>query len=198
MQEDEGRRFRRRQPRGVGFGQTVARQPYAGARPRGGERGTGAVDDGDGNKPRDGAPAPPAVELTQIVGAHQPDEAHMRRAARQPEQSVVGVALADVGLDAGDDDARMGGDAAGLRHAFGERRQIGRPFQRIAGRRQPPDRVEPQAFQRDQAQQPMAGVGGIERTAEQANAVAGLAARQSGEGGAGGRGQGKLGMARRI
>ena len=41
----------------------------------------GPVDDRDRHHPGDLAPAPPAMEAREVVGAHDPDEAHARDSA---------------------------------------------------------------------------------------------------------------------
>ena len=91
----------------------------------------------------DVAPMLPAMEARQIVRAHDPDEAHAGATAREPGDGVVGVARADLRLEACDHDARMVGERAGGLHAQGERRQAVIRFEGIARRHEPPDLVEP-------------------------------------------------------
>ena len=89
-------------------------------------------------------PAAPARQLRQDVGAHEPDEAHAREAPQQPAQRVDGVARAEHRLDRGGDHAAAVGDAARGRQALAERRHAAVRLQRIAGRDQQPDLVQPQ------------------------------------------------------
>jgi hypothetical protein len=66
-----------------------------------------AIDDRDGHHLGDVAPALPAMEAAQIVGAHDPNEMHAGAAPDQISDGLVGVAGAQLGFEIGDVDARM-------------------------------------------------------------------------------------------
>src|SRR5690242_5773594 len=111
----------------------------------------------------------PAVEAREVVGAHDPDEGDAGAAALQPADGVIGVARADGSLDAGDDDAGMGGDAPGGAHPALERGQGVVVLERVAGRHQPPDAIEAEAAQGGQRGAAMALMRRVEAAAEQAD-----------------------------
>jgi hypothetical protein len=126
------------------------------------------------------------AELAQIVGAHEPYEACLGEAAPQFFQRVGRIARAEPRLDAGDLDAGVVGDLGGKRHALGERRHAGLVLQRILRRDEPPDLVEIEEMERQEADMPMPAMSGVERAAEQpdpAPAPVGEAPRQREEAG---------------
>src|SRR5262249_52945787 len=139
----------------------------------GGRRGGGrvaraeAVDDRDRHLLGDIAPILPKVKLGEIVGAHDPDETHRRKAAREPRDGVGGEACADRGFKIGDVDAWVRGHLARARHALGKRRKHARVFERVAGRDEPPHAVEPEPAHGEEAHRKMRLMRWIERAAEQ-------------------------------
>ena len=94
------------------------RRPETASRPRrrGCERAQGRarpIDDRDRGPVGDLPPAPPQMELAQIVRPHDPDEMRRRaRGARSQAMRIVGEARADLRLEAGDGDARIVGHRA--------------------------------------------------------------------------------------
>ena len=88
-------------------------------------------------------PALPAVKLAEIVGAHDPDEMDPRGAPLQPEDRLVGVARADLGLEAGDGNARICGSAgAPPRCAPAFRRARTGDLSGLPGVDEPPEVIE--------------------------------------------------------
>ena len=69
--------------------------------------------------------------------------------------------------------------ACGKPDALGQRRELARVLQRIAGRDDPPQLVERQPAQRDLGDQRMAGMRRVERAAEQADRHALLGMRHA-------------------
>src|SRR5262249_2198369 len=65
------------------------------------------VDDRDRHQPRNIAPALPAMETAQIVGAHDPDKTHARTTADQIGKNRKRIGDAEIGLEIGDVDAGM-------------------------------------------------------------------------------------------
>ena len=114
----------------------------------------------------------------EIVGAHDPDEAHFRRAPPQPGDRIIGVARADFRLEPGHGDARVVGQQTRRRDAVAHFLQFGRGFHRIAGGGQPPEPIQAHTPQREFGYEPMPFVRRIERAAEQAD---GLTGREAGE-----------------
>ena len=127
----------------------------------------GARDHGNHNIPRDLPPVAPAVELGEIVGPHQPDEAAARIAALQPAKGVDRVARAELALDRGRADRRAARLFAGRGEAGGERGHSLGGLERVARRNQPPDLVESQCVDREQTDRAMAAMRRVERAAEQ-------------------------------
>ena len=93
-------------------------------------------------------------------------------------QRVEAVALADLGFEPGHVDAGVRCHFARGDEALLERRQGVRVLERIARGDEPPDAVEAEPFQRQQARGAMARVRRIERTAEQADLHASRMRRQ--------------------
>ena len=172
-----GRRALVRQARRLVLGQAIAGQRLC----RGcGERAKTlwrTVDHGNGHLGGDAPPVLPAMELREIVSAHDPYEAHTRDPAAQMRDSVHSVASPDDSFETTDVDARVFGDVfCGLR-ALGQRMQRAVILQRIAGTEQPSHAVELEALDREQADGAVRHMRRIEGAAEQADA--GHAARRS-------------------
>ena len=89
---------------------------------------------------------------------------------REIRDGVVGVAGADLRLEAGDDDARIASDrraAASRREASGGRPRVS--FSGIAGADQPPDPIEADPLQGKLGRMDVPAVRRIERAAEEAD-----------------------------
>ena len=82
------------------------------------------------------------VEVAQIVGAHDPGEVDARIARLDQGQRVGRVAQMAAGLEGGHLDARIAGDVLGMPDALGERHQLTRVLQGIAGRDDPPELIQ--------------------------------------------------------
>ena len=91
---------------------------------------------------RDPLPVLPAMELREIVGAHDPYEAQAGSAAAQIIDRVDSVTCSDDGFETGDVDARIGGHVASRCARSSSSCRSAIVLQRIAGRHQPPDAVE--------------------------------------------------------
>src|SRR5665213_274542 len=127
----------------------------------------GTVDDRDRHFGRNASPILPAVELREIVSAHDPDQAQAGSAAAQICNRVEGIAGADDSFETADIDARIVGHQARSLGAFVEIVQAAVLLERIARGHQPPYPVEVQSLECKQADGAMRGVWRIERAAEQ-------------------------------
>jgi len=116
---------------------------------------------------RDLPPALPTVEIAQIVGAHDPDEADTGAARFQCGDRVEGEARAEPCLDIGDPDRRMSRKRAGSGHPLRDWCETRMGFQGVARRHHPPDRIEAKTLQRGESHQPVCLVWWIERASEQ-------------------------------
>jgi hypothetical protein len=121
------------------------------------------------NQPRYFAPLAPAVELRQIVRAHQPDEAVLRVAAAKGAEGVYRVSGAELPLDAGDADRRRVRSCQRRAVAAFKRRHPLRFLQRITGGDEPPHLVHPERLQRVEADPSMSAMGRIEGAAKEAD-----------------------------
>lgn len=124
----------------------------------------------NGGQPEHVFPTVPAADLSEVVGAHQPDEVGARKAPAQLAEGVGGEARAEPRLEIGDLDARMARQGPGALEAVAKRCHAFDRLQRILRRDQPPDLVEVETLQRLEADMVMAGMGGIEGAAQQADA----------------------------
>lgn len=118
---------------------------------------------------KDSRPTPPPGDLQEIVGTHDPHETPARVAALQLEERVGGVDRAEPGLEVRSFDAGMVGDLGRHRQALGKGRHAPAGLQRVLRRYEPPDLVQPQEVDRQEADMAMAVMGGIERAAEEAD-----------------------------
>ena len=125
---------------------------------------------GEGNPAHQLQPAKPARQLLEDVGPHQPDETHARELTQQPAQRVDCVARAEHRLNRAGDHAAAIRDVARGPQAPVERRHAAPRLQRIAGRHEQPDLIEPQSFACEIDDVAMALMRRIERAAEQADA----------------------------
>ncbi len=119
---------------------------------------------------RDIRPAAPAWQLHQIVRSHQPDEAHTRKTPPQRPQRIARVASPERPLDVGRDNAPTVRKPLGRRQPHRQRRHACCWLERITRRYEQPYLVQPQMPQCEVRDMLVAGVGGIEAAAEQADA----------------------------
>jgi len=112
-------------------------------------------------------PAAPVRKLLKIIRPHQPDEAGAGKPPAQRAQCVHRVARAEMALDVSRQDAPAIGDGACTGQSGGERRHAGGRFQRIAGRDEQPDLVQPEPLQRELGDMAVAGMGRVETAAQQ-------------------------------
>lgn len=136
-------------------------------------------DDRNRNLTGDVAPPFPAMELRQIVGAHQPDEAVIGVQPGQLGERIGGVARLDPLLDRRDADRRMPGYRTGGGHARLERGHAGLVLQGVAGRDHPPHFVKIERTQGMERQPPMPAMRRIERSAEKTDAFQGAVSQSS-------------------
>ena len=122
---------------------------------------------------KDFFPVLPAVNLGHVVGPHDPDESDAGKARRQRPDGVGRGLGAQGVLDGGDDEAWVARLPLGARHAGLERRHAVAALQGVLGADHPPDLVERQSLVGEQRNIAVAGVGRVERAAEQADAHAG-------------------------
>lgn len=115
----------------------------------------------------------PAVDLTEIVGAHQPYEARARIVAAQHGERVGGKPCAQPKFEIADEDARMIGDRARTGETFREGGHAARRLERVLRAHEPPDLIEIEKLERHEADMTVPGMRGIERAAEKSDATAG-------------------------
>src|ERR1700741_2351284 len=141
-----------------------------------GHAGTGlehtslARDHRHGQRTKDAAPTLPARDLNQIVAAHQPDEMNLGKVLFQNRDGIGGVGRAQRGFKIADDDERLARRLARGADALFEPRHALAWLQGILRRHQPPYVVEPELLQRKLARVHVAFMGGIERSAQEADA----------------------------
>src|SRR6516164_9181519 len=147
MQEQERGRPQGRKPRGVMLGPAPPTQRRPGWTGYGAQSRAWPVDDDDRHKISDRAPMPPAMELHEIVSAHDPDETDALSAPQDPGERVVRVAGANSPFNVGYEDARACAQAPGGVHAGAQPRQIRPRLERIPRRHQPPHAIEGKPLQ---------------------------------------------------
>ena len=118
----------------------------------------------------DPAPIVPAVKLCQVVGAHQPNEASIRKAAVKRSDSVHRIGTAQLTLDGGHPDRQTARYPLCGGEARRQRCHVLSRFERVARRDEPPDLIEAEQPSSVQAHPAMAAMGRVERAAEQADA----------------------------
>src|SRR5262245_22410278 len=124
------------------------------------------------------------MELRQIVRAHDPYEAHSGDATAQMRDRVDSIARSNDSFETADIDARILGNVLCSLRALGERTQGVVVLERIAGAEQPPDAVEFEPLDREQADGAMRRMRRIEGAAEQTDAHA-IGIERDGMGGRG-------------
>ena len=133
-----------------------------------------------GIRPAIVSPAAPAMEAGEAIRAHDPDEPHARTARDEvARESTVNVAPISSSNPVTSMRGRRATTRAAARRAAIGGKSLG-VFKRIAGRHHPPDAVEPQPFQRKQADMPVPRMRRIERAAVEADPQAGRMGRQRG------------------
>src|SRR5262249_6540440 len=151
-------------------GDARAGEGLAGGAGAGREAGSEPVDHSDRHHGGDAAPSLPAMEATQIVGTHDPDETHARTVLPQIRDGLVGIRRADLRFQIGDIDARVVRERLGSDDAPGKRGKPAGVFEWISGRHQPPDPVEIEPLHGEQTGAEMRLVRRIERAAEETDA----------------------------
>ena len=114
-------------------------------------------------------PAFPAMQVRQVVGAHEPDKANAGKPLCHSAEAVACALCRKPHFQVRDPDARMSHDSPCPRHAL---RQWGGPafLQRIARRHQPPHLVEGKSLQGFPGDMRMTLMGRIKRPAKQPDA----------------------------
>ncbi len=133
----------------------------------------GARHNGKCRVPDDVHPAPPARQLLQIVGAHQPDERGARKTPPQCAQRIVGETRRQMPFDVGGDHPRpkpaRGRKPARARQPCRERGHAVFRLQRVARRHQQPDLLQPKPPHRRPHDIQMPGMCRIEAAAKEAD-----------------------------
>ena len=133
----------------------------------------GPVDDGNRHLDRDLAPMLPVLEGCEIVGTHDPDEAHIPIARLQKSERRGCKRRTQFNFKAGDFHFWAARKSSARLHARGLRRQSSIGFERITWRHDPPELIELQAFDGGFSNDPVAIVGRVERAAHDADALTG-------------------------
>ena len=176
----------------VGEGRRVSRLQARGAQAQRGPTGQRTVivgrpgHHGKWNCGHHRPPMPPTRQLLQIIRPHQPDEAGMGEAHAELAQGIDGVAGAKSGFDIGGDYVAAIAEGAGAGQPVGQRAHAFRRFERVARGDQQPDLIQPQAAFGHGGDVQMAGMGGVEGPAEQADAQTPAVAERADLGMAGG------------
>src|SRR4051812_42655841 len=97
----------------------------------------------------------------------------MRKVPVQACKCLCRKAGVQLALDIRDDDSRMPGDQVAADQPLFQRRHVACRFERILRADQPPDVIEAEQLQRQQADMAVAVMGWVERAAEQADLSAG-------------------------
>src|SRR5262245_56396357 len=192
-----GRGGSQRQACGIGFGQARGREGASRLGGQGLHAPARTVHHCDWHHGEDLAPALPAIKGGEVVGAHDPDEAHQRAARLEKCQRGSGVGWLEVLLKICDYDVRIFCQCAAQENAFVQRHRSGPALQRVARRYHPPDLVESEPLQRRLADHAMGEVRRVERTAQQADGLArgrvGWARLDAAKGGGGGKAHARYG-----
>lgn len=84
------------------------------------ERICGAVENRNGDCVKDGCPIPPAGELLEIIGPHDPNKVGAWKGCFEGAQAMDRIAGVELGFDVGDMNAWIAGHIARCGHAFGQ------------------------------------------------------------------------------
>jgi len=155
------------------FGNTDAGKNIARRTGRGVKAWAQTVDDDDRHQLRYFAPFLPAMETPQVVRAHDPDESDSRASGQQPRYRIVSVSRLNDSFEAGDIDSRMMCESTRGGNTVGQRGEVARVFERVAGCHQPPDTIELKSLEHKQCGREMCLVRRIKRSAKQADPHAG-------------------------
>lgn len=109
------------------------------------------------------------MQIGEIVGADQPDQADMGEAPLERGHGIDRIAGAQNRLHRGDPNPPIPDQRLGVTLSGGECGHAVVGFERVLRGNQPPDAVKPQPVQRLTADLHMALMGRIERAAEQAH-----------------------------
>lgn len=107
----------------------------------------------------------------QVVRTHQPDKAMLRKTPPQFHQRLRGKHRAELRLDPAHRDPRMPSHPSCGRHALRQRCHAPARLKRVLRRDEPPDVIEPQPLQGQQADMAVPAMGGVERAAQKADAL---------------------------
>lgn len=117
-------------------------------------------------------PVLPLVKARQVVSPHEPNKPNPWIKNTQGAQGFGSVACPELGFEVGHRDTGVPHDLPGGSHPA--RQGCGRVlFQRIAGRHQPPELIQPEPFERCMADIHMPLMGGIKGPSQQTNCHAG-------------------------
>lgn len=122
---------------------------------------------------KDAFPVAPAMDLPQVVSAHQPDEARARIARHQPRQGRRREARAEAGLQGGRQDVRIAGATLGAGQSVAQAGHALGRLERVLRADQPPDLMQAEAFARVVRNEHVAAMSGVERPAQEADAQPG-------------------------
>lgn len=125
-----------------------------------------AREDRDRHRPRDRAPAIPARKLREVVGAHQPYEPRAGKPAGKLGNRVGSVAGAEAAFYGGSHNPHIVGDCAGRGETRGEGCHFMPILERVSGRDQQPNLIQPQPPQRRAGDVQVPFMGRIEAAAQ--------------------------------
>ena len=171
-QKNPGRRLSLRQTPGLPLRQTVGRKSACRLPCQSLKRICRPRENRNGNRAEEGLPGLPCRHLTEIVGADQPDEGDVGVSAFQCPNGVHGISGVETPLDIAHPDAGVARRFSRGCHPLRQGRHALGGLQRVLRRDQPPDLVQPEALQGEQAYMPMAFMGRVEGAAQQADPAA--------------------------
>lgn len=128
-----------------------------------------AVEYRNGNGFKDLDPLAPFGDLDQVVGTHDPDESIVRVALSETAQGVDGIACSQIRFRLADVDSTISRNLACRGQTIGIRRHTFNGLQRVLWRDQPPDLIEMEALECQQADVPVTQMRRIEGSAEEAH-----------------------------
>ena len=169
MNNHPGGRLAAREPWRSAFRQSLACESFRRLNHTGITRVRPAVDHRNGYRPEERGPEPPRRERRQVVGADDPDQPMPPKASLEPGDRIDRVASAEAALYIAHVESAVSRRGPRGGEALVERRHPGPGLERILRRDQPPDLVQAQALERQQADVAVALMGGIEGAAEQAD-----------------------------
>ena len=132
-----------------------------------------AVEYRNGKRLEDVLPAPPVLEIGEVVGTHDPDEAVARVAAAQLADGVGAVWAVPALFAIAHPNRRVAGEAPRPGQTLFKRRHAALRFKRVLRRNQPPEFIQIESFYGLKADMKMAFMRRVKRAAEQADAPAG-------------------------